>query len=446
MNYTSTMRVMLPIVVLLASISCSTSAPVTPPPAAREAPKFDLEEATVADLQKRMQSGQDTSRSIVDKYLARIDAIDRNGPALHSVIELNPDAQAIAEQLDAERKAGKVRGPLHGIPVLIKDNIDTADKMTTTAGSLALEGSIAPQDAFIVAAAARGRRGDPRQDQPERVGQLPLQPLDQRLERARRPVKNPYALDRNACGSSSGSGAAGAANLARRRHRHRDRRLDRLPVAASTGSSGSSRRSGWSAAPASFRSRTPRTPSGPMTRTRRRRGHPAGRHRRRRSGGRGHRGQRHQGCARLLDVRSMPNGLKGARIGVVRKGVIGYSPGDRPHLRSRDRRSQAAGRRDRRSGRYPDDQRGRRERAHGAAVRAQGGSQRVPRRPRRESAGPHARGRDRVQQGARRQGDAVLRPGAVRAGAGEGAVDRQGLPRCAGEQTRGCRARKASTR
>src|SRR5262245_56593685 len=93
-----------------------------PPPAA-----VDLEEATIAALQQRMQSGQETSRSLVDKYLARIDAIDRSGPALHSVIEVNPDARAIADQLDAERKARGARGPLHGIPILLKDNIATRD-------------------------------------------------------------------------------------------------------------------------------------------------------------------------------------------------------------------------------------------------------------------------------------------------------------------------------
>ena len=111
---------------------------------------FDLEEATVADLQRRMDTRQETSRTLVDKYLAHIDAIDRNGPALHSVLELNPDAGAIADALDAERRAGHVRGPLHGIPVLIKDNIATHDRMMTTAGSLALAGAPAPKDAFIV--------------------------------------------------------------------------------------------------------------------------------------------------------------------------------------------------------------------------------------------------------------------------------------------------------
>src|SRR3954471_9221944 len=111
---------------------------------------FDLDEMTIAAMQQRMQAGQDTSRSLVDKYLARIDAIDRSGPALHSVIEVNPDARTIADQLDAERKTRGPRGPLHGVPILIKDNIATADRMMTTAGSLALAGATPPKDAFIV--------------------------------------------------------------------------------------------------------------------------------------------------------------------------------------------------------------------------------------------------------------------------------------------------------
>ena len=174
---------------------------------------FDLEEATIADVQKRMETGQDTARSLVDKYLARIEAIDRNGPQLRSVIEINPDARAIADQLDAERKAKGPRGPLHGVPVLIKDNIATADRMMTTAGSLALEAATVPHDAFIVrqlreAGAvilgktnlsewANFRSTHSTSGWSGRGGQ----------------TKNPYALDRNPSGSSSGSGAAAAANL-----------------------------------------------------------------------------------------------------------------------------------------------------------------------------------------------------------------------------------------
>ena len=109
---------------------------VPPVPAKVEA--FELDELTIADLQKRMVSGEDTARSLTEKYIARIEALDKRGPQLRSVLEINPDAIAIAESLDAERKAGRVRGLLHGIPILIKDNIGTADRMTTTAGSLAL--------------------------------------------------------------------------------------------------------------------------------------------------------------------------------------------------------------------------------------------------------------------------------------------------------------------
>jgi amidase len=101
---------------------------------------FPLEEVTVAQLQDAMAAGRYTSHRLVELYTERINAIDRSGPTLRSVIELNPDALAIADGLDAERKSGRVRGPLHGIPVVVKDNVDTGDRMMTTAGSLALEG------------------------------------------------------------------------------------------------------------------------------------------------------------------------------------------------------------------------------------------------------------------------------------------------------------------
>ncbi|MGZ8510193.1 MAG: amidase [Chitinophagaceae bacterium] len=174
---------------------------------------FELNEVTIDELQQKMQSGAYTSRAITELYLKRIEAIDKAGPALNAVIEVNPDAIAIADAMDKERKAGRVRGPLHGIPVLIKDNIDTADKMLTTAGSLALEGHKAAKDAFIVqqlreAGAvllgktnlsewANFRSNRSTSGWSSRGGQ----------------TKNPCVLDRNPCGSSSGSGAAVAANL-----------------------------------------------------------------------------------------------------------------------------------------------------------------------------------------------------------------------------------------
>src|ERR1700745_1331358 len=106
----------------------------------------DLDEITITDLQAALQSGKYTSRQLVEKYLDRIKDIDRNGPRLNSVIEINPDAESIAANLDRERKERGARGPLHGIPILIKDNIDTADRMKTTAGSLALVDAPAPKE------------------------------------------------------------------------------------------------------------------------------------------------------------------------------------------------------------------------------------------------------------------------------------------------------------
>ncbi len=176
-------------------------------------PAFRFAEATIDDLQARMAAGKLTAHELTAAYLQRIAEIDRAGPGLHAVIELNPDAPAIADQLDVERKAGKVRGPLHGIPVLIKDNVDTADKMQTTAGSLALVGQKVPRDAGVaVRLRAAGavilgktncsewanyRGNNSSSGWSGRGGQ----------------THNPYALDRTPSGSSSGSGVAVSANL-----------------------------------------------------------------------------------------------------------------------------------------------------------------------------------------------------------------------------------------
>lgn len=172
----------------------------------------DLEEATIAGLQQAMSSGRATSVSITRGYLVRIANIDKK---INSVIEVNPDALAIAAWMDRERRSGQVRGPLHGIPVVLKDNIDTADKMKTTAGSLALVDAPTPKrDAFIVSRLraagavilgktnlsewANFRDNDSISGWSGRGGQ----------------TRNPYILDRNPCGSSSGTGAAISANLA----------------------------------------------------------------------------------------------------------------------------------------------------------------------------------------------------------------------------------------
>ena len=180
---------------------------------AAPAPASELDEVGIRELQAHLTSGKYSSKELVKKYLDRIEEIDKRGPKINSVIELNPDATAIAEALDRERKDRGARGPLHGIPLLIKDNIDTADRMMTTAGSLALVGAKPRQDAFIVrrlrdAGAvilgktnlsewANFRSSKSSSGWSGRGGQ----------------TKNPYALDRNPCGSSSGSGSAASANL-----------------------------------------------------------------------------------------------------------------------------------------------------------------------------------------------------------------------------------------
>ena len=175
---------------------------------------FELDEATVESLQQAMKSGRLTSRRITELYLARIDAIDKRGPTLSSVIEVNPDALAIADALDRERKDKGPRGPLHGIPILIKDNIDTADRMMTTAGSLALVGPAPDQDAFIVERLrAAGVVILGKTNLSEWANFRSMRSTSGWSARGGL-TRNPYSLDRNACGSSSGSGAAIAANLA----------------------------------------------------------------------------------------------------------------------------------------------------------------------------------------------------------------------------------------
>jgi len=175
--------------------------------------EFELNEITITELQQKMAAGKYTSERVTNLYLQRIAQIDKAGPTLNAVIELNQDAVATAIQMDAERKKGKIRSQLHGIPVLIKDNIDTAGKMKTTAGSLALENNIAAKDAFIITKLkeagavilgktnlsewANFRSGKSCSGWSSRGGQ----------------TKSPYVLDHNPCGSSSGSGVAVSANL-----------------------------------------------------------------------------------------------------------------------------------------------------------------------------------------------------------------------------------------
>jgi amidase len=199
----------------LSACDATRSKPASAPDARSASfPYSEFEEATIAELSDKMKRGSVSAVDLVDVYVARIEAMDRRGPRLRSVLEVNPDARATARALDDERRTRGVRGPLHGIPVLVKDNIDTAGRMKTTAGSLALASAPAPPDAEVV---ARLRRAGA-----VILGKTNLSEwANIRSSRATSGwsargglTKNPYALDRNASGSSSGSGAAIAANLA----------------------------------------------------------------------------------------------------------------------------------------------------------------------------------------------------------------------------------------
>ena len=172
-----------------------------------------MAELTITELRSGMQAGEMTARSVTEMYLRRIAEIDRTGPTLNSIVEINPDALDIADALDAERRGRGPRGPLHGIPILIKDNIDTADKMRTTAGSLALLGSIASQDATVTRKLREaGAMILGKTNLSEWANFRSTHSVSGWSSRGGQ-TRNPYALDRNPCGSSSGSGVAVAADL-----------------------------------------------------------------------------------------------------------------------------------------------------------------------------------------------------------------------------------------
>ncbi len=371
--------------------ACGTDVRESPPPSPAE---FELNELSVAQLQDGMSSGRYTSRRLVELYLQRIAQIDAAGPRLRSVIETNPDAIAIADALDAERKAKGARGPLHGIPVLIKDNIDTGDKMLTTAGSLALVGGPAPRDAFVVERLrAAGVVILGKTNLSEWANIRSTRSTSGWSARGGL-VKNPYVLDRNPCGSSSGTGAAIAANLA--------------AIGVGTETDGSVVCPSSVSALVGIKptiglvSRTGIIPiahsqdtAGPMART-------------------------VADAAVLLnamvgvDQRDAamasapaerpdytaalkPDALQGARIGVARAQYFGYSaPADRL-VEAAIAQMKAQGADHRRPGRHPDGGSARRVRDRGAAVRAQGGPQRVPGDSGIRSGGEHTQGSDRVQ-------------------------------------------------
>ncbi len=179
-----------------------------------EVADFELDEITIDGLQKAFEAGRYTSRAVTEKYLARIQQIDKAGPMLNSVIEVNPEALQIADSLDQERKSKGARGPLHGVPVLIKDNIDTGDRMNTTAGSLALLGSPAPKDAFIAAQLRKAGAVILGKTNLSEWANIRSSHATSGWSGRGGLTRNPYALDRNPCGSSSGTGAGISANLA----------------------------------------------------------------------------------------------------------------------------------------------------------------------------------------------------------------------------------------
>ena len=196
-----------------ARVADAPTTPVPAPVAGHFERDFELDEITIDDLQKAFQSGQYSCRSLPEKYLARIQEIDKAGPMLNSVIELNPDALSIADALDQERKSKGPRGPLHGIPVLIKDNIDTSDRMSTTAGSLALVGSHPPKDAYVAAQLRKAGAVLLGKTNLSEWANIRSSHSTSGWSGRGGLTRNPYALDRNPCGSSSGTGAAVSANL-----------------------------------------------------------------------------------------------------------------------------------------------------------------------------------------------------------------------------------------
>ena len=288
-------------------------------------PHQQLEEMTIAELQAQMTAGRLRSQQLVDQYQRRIEALDdpRGGAGVNSVLELNPDAEAIARSLDDERRAGRVRGPLHGIPLLIKGNIDTGDRMTSTAGSLALVGAAAPRDATVAAKLrdagavilgkanlsewANFRSFHSSSGWSGRGGQ----------------TANPYVVDRNPCGSSCGSGAAVAASFcAAALATETDGSIvcpaHQCGVVGIKPTVGLTSRAG--VVPISHSQDT----IGPHGRTVADAAAVLERARRRRSARSGHGGERRNfpdDYTQFLD----PNGLRGARIGVMRAGVTGYS-------------------------------------------------------------------------------------------------------------------------
>ncbi|HEV2641441.1 MAG TPA: amidase [Candidatus Elarobacter sp.] len=198
---------------IAATLGADTAESATPRERSVAVPDFELAEMPIAELQRAMASGRFSSRRLCELYLARIAQLDAAGPTLRSVLQINPDALAIADELDRERKAGHVRGPLHGIPVLIKDNIGTHDRMTTAAGSLALAHSIAPRDSFVAERLRAAGAVILGKTNLSEWANFRSTHSSSGWSGMGGQTRNPYALDRSPSGSSSGSGSASSASL-----------------------------------------------------------------------------------------------------------------------------------------------------------------------------------------------------------------------------------------
>jgi amidase len=196
------------IAISLFIITCQTSEKKSP-----QNPDEWLEEMTIPQLREGYESGKFTIKDVVSAYLERIEAIDKNGPRLNSIIIVNPDALTIAEELDREMKEGKIRGPLHGVPVILKDNIDTHDKMPNTGGSLALAHSYPEKDSFIAAKLREAGAVILGKANLSEWANFRSESSSSGWSGVAGQTKNPYVLDRNPCGSSSGSGVSVSANL-----------------------------------------------------------------------------------------------------------------------------------------------------------------------------------------------------------------------------------------
>ena len=384
---------------------------------------FTLEEATIDQIGAALRAQRTTALGLVRAYGERIESIDRAGPTLRSVIELNPEAEAIAQALDDEARSGRWRGPLHGVPILVKDNIASADRMQTSAGSPALVGAQAPRDAFVVQrlrAAGAVLLGKANLSEWANIrGQHSISGWSTRGGQ----TLNPYALDRSPSGSSSGSGVAVAANLCAASVRHRDRRLDHVAVFGQrTGRPEAHRRC---AEPRRHRADLvlaghagPDVPHGARRRA------AAGRHGRRRRARRRHAriGQAPAGgCARE------------ARPALAARRAHRHRQQHRQHAPRRDQlvRQRAGGaegprRRDRRDT-DPAHRQDLGRRTRRAVARAEALDGAVPERVRTQPAAEVVGRRDRVQPAAHDLRARVVRPGAVRAGAGQGQPEVGGL-------------------